>query len=252
MITVLRCRGIGEPMGDDGMLANVTKHLDPMRFVVREVPWAAQYGPVPTPLGSAFDTSLRTGRAMLLDYIDRDPNPVVLLGYSGGSALAGNVAAEIGKGQHPHLDIRGVGLISDPLQPSWHSTKRGAWGIAGDRPIPGRFPVWYVMDTADVICWCPSDSPLRTLADQSAAFSLVDPRAWGADLLGRLTSGRWQAVKVDWLNIPATLAQYGQAKHDAKGYLFRGDHTSYAVRRFPNSPLTYCEWLADRINRIEE
>ncbi|MDF3309786.1 hypothetical protein P3H15_32730 [Rhodococcus sp. T2V] len=248
MITVLRCRGIGEPMGDESMLANVTKHLDPARFRVREVPWSAQYGPVPAPLGSAFDTSLREGRKILLDMIAADPYPVILKGYSGGAALVGNVAAEIARGEHPSLDVRGVGLISDPLSP--RVVNREGWGIAGSRWIGGSFPVWHMSDPADVIACCPVDSPLRTIADQTAAMSLADPRAWGADLIGRLRAGRWQATIRDWRNIPAVLRTYGQAINDAEGYL-TGDHTSYAHRIYRDGR-TYTQWLADRINEIRE
>ncbi|MFC9555554.1 hypothetical protein ACFTWF_32485 [Rhodococcus sp. NPDC056960] len=255
MITVLRCRGIGEPMGDGNMLANVTKSLDTQRFRVVELPWSAQYGPVPAPLGSSFDNSLTSGRTMLLDYIRRDPNPVVLTGYSGGGALAGNVAAEIARGEHSELDVRGVGLISDPLRPAdpWGSEE--PWGIAGSRPIARVwFPVWHCADPADVITCCPPDSPLRTIADQSSAFALGDLRSWGWDLVNRLRTGRWQATIRDWRNGPAVWNAYSQAIVGARGYL-TGDHTSYNLRCYPGcypgSTRTYTEWLADRINEIE-
>ncbi|QDQ93727.1 hypothetical protein FND50_25190 [Rhodococcus sp. WB9] len=254
MITVLRCRGIGEPMGEASMLANVTKHLDLARFRVVEVPWSAQYGPVPAPLGSSFDTALRSGRTMLLDHIRRDPNPVVITGYSGGGALAGNVAAEIAHGEHPELDVRGVGLISDPLMP-WPYSPAGptTWGIAGEREIDERaFPVWHLADPADVITCCPADSPLRTFADQSAAFALADLRSWGYDLVDRVRTRRWQATIRDWHNAPEVWRAYTQALHDADGYLRLGHHTSYHLRRYPGSTRTYTEWLADRINEIQE
>ncbi|RYF57962.1 MAG: PE-PPE domain-containing protein, partial [Comamonadaceae bacterium] len=178
MLSVLVCRGIGEPLPSP-MLANVTRLLDRKRFVVKEIPWRAQYGPVPAALGSSYDKSLDTGRTMLLKAIAADPNPVILLGYSGGAALAGNVAAEIAQGKHPELEVRGAALLSDPLSP--RVINRDGWGIAGSRWIGGGFPVWHMSDPADVIARCPANSPLRTLADQSAAFSLADPVAWGAD-----------------------------------------------------------------------
>ncbi|MDV7244503.1 MULTISPECIES: hypothetical protein [Rhodococcus] len=254
MITVLRCRGIGEPMGEASMLANVTKHLDPKRFRVVEVPWSAQYGGVPVPLGSSFDTSLRSGRAMLLDYIARDPYPVVLLGYSGGAALAGNVAAEISAWKHPDLDVRATGLISDPLRP-YGATASGApgWGIAGSRSFSGTGagPFWHCADPADVITSCPANSPLRTLADQSAAFSLVDPREWGWDLIRRVRERRWQATIRDWRNVPEVWRAYSAAIGGVRGYL-TGEHDSYHLRRYPGSTRTYTEWLSDRINEVRE
>lgn len=251
--TVLRCRGIGERVDETQMLANVTRKLDPRRFVIKDVPWESNYSPTPNPLGSSFDKSLHDGRALLLKMIRDDPNPVVLLGYSGGAALAGSVAAEIANGDFPMLDIRGVGLISDPLRERTRGSAYG-WGIAGQRRIPpANWPVWYCADPADVITCCPPDSPLRTISDQSAAFSLVDPAAWSWDLVQRLRQQRWQATIKDWRNVPAVWKAYSDAIDGAQGYLFRGAHTfAYTSHRVPGTNSTYCDWLADRINSIKE
>ncbi|MGW0043362.1 alpha/beta fold hydrolase [Rhodococcus sp. NPDC003348] len=245
MITVLTCRGIAEPL-EANMLTNTTTLLDPTRFTTREVPWEASYGPYPEPGGSSFDKALADGRALLLDMIADDPNPVVLLGYSGGAALAGNVAAEIARGLHPDLVVRGVGLIADPLRPE--SAGLPGWGIAGRRSIGGAMPVWQIADPRDVICCCPANSPLRTLADQSAAFSLADPRAWVVDLLDRLRTRRWQAVLIEWWHPWTVWRQYSNAIDDVEGYLYRGDHTGYATRPMPGTDRTYCTVLADRVN----
>ncbi|MCZ4585313.1 alpha/beta fold hydrolase [Rhodococcus opacus] len=248
MITVLCCRGIGEDRGVN-MLTNTTQLLDPARFVVKQVPWEASYGPVPDPGGSAFDKALSEGRTLLLRMIAEDPSPVVLLGYSGGAALAGNVAAEVGRGQHPSLDVRGAGLIADPLRPA--SPDLPGWGIAGQRLITGM-PVWQIADPLDVICCCPDNSPLRTFADQSAAFSLADPRAWVSDLVDRLRTRRWQAVILNWWRPWTVWQQYSEAIDDVNGYLFRGDHTSYRVRLAPGTDRTYCALLADRVGSLSD
>lgn len=248
MITVLCSRGIGEGLREN-MLSNVTKHLDPARFRAREVPWSASYGPVPEPLGTSYNASLAAGRGLLFKMIADDPYPVILLGYSGGAALAGNVAA--GMWQRPDLDVRGVGLISDPLRPSdqWDEME---WGIAGARTISSRrFPKWWLADPSDVITSCPANSPLRTLADQSSAFSLVDPRAWSWDMVQRLRQQRFQATIRDWRNVPEVWRAYSQAIDGAQGYLFGSAHTSYATRIYRDG-LTYTEWLAARINDIRE
>lgn len=248
MITVLACRGIAEPL-DDNMLTNTTRLLDPRRFVIKEVPWEASYGPNPDPGGSSFDKAISEGRTLLLQMIADDPNPVVLLGYSGGAALAGKVADEVGRGLHPQLEVRGVGLISDPLRPE--SAGLPGWGIAGQRTIPGM-PVWQIADPLDAICCCPRNSPLRTFADQSAAFSLGDPGAWVADLIDRLRTGRWQAVFLNWWKPWTVWQEYARAIDDVKGYLFRGDHTSYWTRIAPGTTRTYCELLADRVSSLPD
>lgn len=248
MITVLCCRGIGESLREN-MLSNVTKYLDPARFRAREVPWSASYGAVGgRPDGASFGRALADGRTILLEMIRNDPYPVILKGYSGGAALAGNVAAEIGLGNYKELDVRGVGLISDPLRSLDYNLP--GWGIAGTRPIRG-LPVWQMADPTDVITCCPKDSPLRTLADQSAAFSLADPIAWGSDLVDRLSRSRWQEITQTWHPVEI-YRRYSEAMDDAAGYLWRGDHVSYNTRLVPGSTRTYTEWLADRINEIKE
>lgn len=249
MITVLACRGIGEPL-QGNMCSAVTRRLDPTRFRVIEVPWTASYGPVPLPLGPAFDDSLRTGRELLLRMIDEDPIPVLLLGYSGGAALAGNVAAEVARGDHPRLEVVGSALISDPFMPHWEAPVENTWGIAGSRDIMSAFATWWVSDPADAICCCPSNSPLRTIADQTRAFSLSNLLGWGVDLVGRLKRQEWQQVAIDWRNRDEVHAIYRQAAHDLDGYLRRGDHTSYALRIKPRTSTTYTDWLADQINTL--
>lgn len=249
MMTVLACRGIGEGLREN-MISNVTKHLDPARFRAREVPWEASYGVLPQWLGTSFNRSLSSGRELLKQMIADDPYPVILLGYSGGAALAGNVARDIGQGLHlGRLDIRGVGLISDPLRPTdWTDN---TWGIAGARHIGIWAPVWQMADPSDVITRCPANSPLRTLSDQSDAFSLVDPAAWSWDMVQRLRTQRFQATIRDWRNVPEVWKAYSQAIDGAQGYLFGGDHLGYATRIYRDG-LSYTAWLAARINEIKE
>jgi len=222
------------------------KHIDKSRFTFKELPWEASYGFVPTTYGSSFSKSTKRGEDMLIEMIDKDPNPVVLRGYSGGAVVAGNVAARIGRGELPHLDIRGVALVADPLNPQLPGSNR--WGIAGSRDVRGNFPVWRANDPKDVICLCPANSPLRTLADQSAAMSLADPVAWGQDLINRLVTNRWQKVALNFWRPNTVVQQYAEAIEGVRGYL-TGDHTSYHKRGLVAGE-TYLDHIGKRINGI--
>ncbi|MFC7450528.1 hypothetical protein [Rhodococcus daqingensis] len=247
MITVLACRGIGESL-EANTLNDVTRHLDPEHFRVVEVPWPASYGPAPLLVGPAFDESLRTGHTMLLNRVLATKGPIVLLGYSGGAALVGNVAAALTPLQ---ANIIGVGLIADPFMPEWASPGAGEFGIAGSRSIIAGFPVWWLCDPNDVIGRCPRNSPLRTVTDQTRAFSLANLLGWGADLARRLTLQEWQQVAINWRDPSEVRAIYARARRGLAGYLVRGDHQSYHLRTMPGQGVTYTRWLANRINELE-
>jgi len=235
---VITVRGISEPI-ESPMLANVTKLI--RNAEVAPIPYSAQYGPVPRLTGMSFDRTVAQGESLLRAELDK--GPAVVLAYSAGALIAGNVAAR------GHRNIRAVGLISDPMRST--TTADGTWGIAGNRWIPGTFPVWQMADPKDVITCCPANSPLRTVSDQSSAFSLVDPLAWSWDLVERLRQQRWQATIRDWRNLREVWAAYSAAIDGAQGYLFARDHVSYGKRIYRDGR-TYCEWLADRINEIRE
>lgn len=238
-VTVFTCRGIGEPLHGGQMLDHVTKHFpDDWRIV--PVPWEAQYGPVGQAgvAGSSFDRSLTLGQHLLREMIDdAGPDPIVIIGYSGGAALAGHVADQLGPSQAEK--VAAVGLLSDPFQPRGVSPH--GFGIAGHRPVdwPVQRPgtVWSWSD-ADPICVTPELSPLRTIADQTAAMALGDPSAWGTDLINRLRRGRWQPSAIDWHDPLGTLRRYGDAIDAARRYLI--NHTA-------DYPGTRTQELADRI-----
>lgn len=220
-VSVFTCRGIGEPLHGGQMLDHVTRYF-PDDWQVIKVPWEAQYGPVGQAgvVGSSFDRSLTLGQHLLVEMIDdAGPDPIVLLGYSGGAALAGHVAAELGRDLSEK--VAAVGLLSDPFQP--RGVSEHGFGIAGHRPLDHPGIVWSYSD-ADPICVTPELSPLRTIADQTAAMALGDPAAWGTDLIDRLKRGRWQPSAWQWDDVLGSIRRYGEAIDAAGRYLTR--HTA--------------------------
>lgn len=215
-------------VGDRGMLTGVTRLIPGAEAITLQY---GSYGPVPLPFGPNHEQSvlrlIREGRTEL------DKGPAVILGFSQGAEAAMNLAAT----GHPNLI--GAGAVSDPMQPDLGN---GLTGIRGPRRVPNVRTRW-AYDSKDVICQCPRNSPLRTLADLTAQMSFGDPGGWGRDLLNRIASGRWQAVKSEWWNPIGVLRLYDRARVDAEGYLFRGDHTGYGVRRELNN-LTYLQNMA--------
>ena len=171
---------------------------------VERVEWPASMARIGGPL-SWTDAAHRGVLAIDRMLAENPGEQVVLLGYSGGCKVV-----------HDWLDsrpqhlwrVRAVGLLSDPFRPSgrWQADTPdpGGWGICGQRlgPIPGRtfWSSWH----EDVISSCPSDSPLRTLADLSDKI----PGSFLYDLRGHLVAGDWQ------------LATYmGMWRRDPLGYL---------------------------------
>lgn len=237
MITLLWCRGIGESIGG-GMLSGVEGHLnDNVRTI--EVPWPAQYGPVGQGGfdGMSYEEALGEGRRQILKAIADDPYPVILAGYSGGAALVGNVAQEIGQGDHPNLEVWGVGFVADPNQPEGVAHNE-MFGVAGSRRISGMKTHWEY-DLRDPIPCTPALSPLRTLADQSYAMSLADPVAWGQDLVNRMVRGRWQPSAWNWRDIIGSIRRYSRAAGRAAFYLNGGHYRSYV----PGSQIRLANWI---------
>lgn len=237
MITVLYARGIGERFGIAGMCQNVIGHLDPGRFRAIEIPWLATYGPVGANLrGASYRDAIYEGERLVYDAISEAPGQVVLLGYSGGASLMGNIASDISAMSDigAWKKLVGVALIADPHQPRGVSPH--GHGVAGPRPID-PLPAWWAYSDRDPIPVTPELSPLRTLADQSAAMSLADPAAWGRDLANRMMRSRFQPSAIDWRDPIGSSRRYYEAAGAVLRYLthhysdYRGDLTEQLARQ---------------------
>lgn len=218
---IITVRGTGEPLGlpPSTMLAATARKLAVVFGAdLVDVPYAAQYGPVPTPTGQSYERSVAEALGLLDFYANQ--GPFVLLGYSMGARIAGDFA----KGGHRNLVA--TGLVADPLDPGTPT----AFGVGGRRRVDQPNTYW-AAHPRDMICRCPTDSPIRTLADQTSHLSLSSPQGWAEDMIDRLARARWQKTLVPWTNPIRTWKTYSQAVDDVLGYLpppvGRGYHTSY-------------------------
>ena len=72
---------------EDNLLTGMARMIPDAEVV--NLPWSATYGPVNQqgdPLGESFDKALEYGRVLLRAALDL--GPAVVVGYSGGAALA--------------------------------------------------------------------------------------------------------------------------------------------------------------------
>lgn len=249
-ITVIRCRGIGEPMSKN-TLQTVTDRLDPKRFKVIELTWSASFGAVPSRDGDSFGVSVDQAESTLLQLIIDQPGPVVLIGYSGGAQVVGNVAARAAL----HLPairakIVAVGMISDPSRHTLQiiGQNRGGQGIMRGRFVPAdHFHVWQLSAWGDPISEQPNIWALEDLAAGIEFWSLKDPAAWMKDIGRKALAGRFRFWD------PRSLASWGLAHQWSLGYTRDHRHTSYHVehiRGVSGPPRTYTEHLAKLIGDL--
>ena len=215
--------------------------LDRTRFTFHYLTYPAAYG---HPLSYAESTI--EGRRILATAIRNTPNRVCIGGFSQGSGIAGDLAAEIAAGLHLDFEVDAVALIADPYRPAGAGMPgkhiAPGYGIGGERRIFGThaMPVYWAANPGDVITAAGPGSPLRTLADLSQWATLSSSQAtlaWGSDLINRAKAGRWQRFWSieNWQT-------WGGAARDAAGYL-AGRHTTDYIT------LGYCRDLAAAVNR---
>ena len=224
-----------------GMLANVTRLLDPERFAFRWVGYPAEYG-----RGMSYAESVAAGEQALIEAIDLDPYPAIVLGYSQGSAIVGNVAARLDS--LPHLDVRAVAMFSDPLRDRRQYAPMPiapeGYGACGERWIDDtRRHVWSFSAQGDPISSLPAGSPLRSLADWSDWMSTSDPQAWARDIITDIRTRRMQR----WWDIK-NWRDWADALAFAKGLIQDGRHFAYGTGELvPGTSSTYAQLLAEQI-----
>ncbi|WP_167837665.1 alpha/beta fold hydrolase [Nocardia altamirensis] len=236
VIDVLIVGGTWNPNGDP-VTAAFAEALDPKHFRVQMVPYPADYG-----RRVAFADSVAVGRKALIEAVEATPNRVVLAGYSQGAAIAGDLAADIGQGLYPHLEVVACALIADPLRPQGRciGDDPGGYGVVGQRRIE-NIPTYWAAAQGDPITALPAGNPLRLIADITAYFSLTSPEAmlrWGRSIIEVATSRQLQR----WWS-PANWRTWGGAVAYARGYLFDGRHTDDYVRH------GHARRLAEAVNR---
>ncbi|MFC9995673.1 hypothetical protein [Nocardia sp. NPDC127526] len=235
MIDVLIMGGTWNPAGDPVTEA-FAQRLDPELFNYRYVPYPATYGG----RGMSYAYSVGEGRRALLDAIYRAPNPVLLAGYSQGAGIAGDVAASIKREPFSDLEVIGAALIADPLRPSgWGTVGINGCGIAGQRPI-STMPVWWAVADRDPITALPEGSPLRSVADFTAYWSMNSVESfaqWGQSIVDTAVRQRYQ----QWWS-PGNWREAAEVIGQANAYLFEGRHTAAYIAE------GHCEWLADQVN----
>jgi hypothetical protein len=242
-ISVFVLAGTGFPEGGDGVCEEFARHLDE-RFFVQPVRYPA------SGFGGAMSwaESRAEGKRALIEAIRGTNNLAVIAAYSQGAGPAGDLAAEIGAGKHPDLEVAGCALIADPKRPEGGGLpgERSAsgYGIAGSRPI-SKVPTWWASCEGDPITSLPAGSPLRSVADTADYFSLASPHdalAWGWDLYNKAVNRGFQP----WYSLERW-RDWGGATRSAWGYLPRpiggGLHTTALVEQ------GLLVRLADAVNR---
>lgn len=243
MITVITARGISEPYGNN-MLAQVTKKLDKKKYKVVELDYSASYASV---RNESFGFSQEVGRREMRYQIEKAEGKVILLGFSAGAKLAGDVAKSIADGVFPGFreKVVAVGLIADPARSRLQiqGKDRGGYGITGDRFIPDTyFKVWQFSAPGDPISELPAGNALRTFADFTEFASTTNPGPWFQNILEKTKKNQWQ----QWWN-PANIATWRGAGQWLMNYLVGRRHISYHIEQMEGFPATYTERLAQLI-----
>ncbi|MEV0357149.1 PE-PPE domain-containing protein [Nocardia sp. NPDC050697] len=216
-VTALMLPGTGFSQGGDGVTEAFLHALDPARFDTRIVSYPAEFGG-----RMPWARSRDIGKQALIDALYRTEGRVIIGGFSQGAGIAGALAAEIGRGDHPDLKpwVLAAALIADPERPPGGSfgeeLAAPGYGIAGAREVHGLRTFWAAADR-DPITSLPKGSPLRALPDVLDFYSLASPAAawaWGQALVERARERRFQR----WWDL-RNIHQWGGAAEQMRNYL---------------------------------
>lgn len=226
MYTVFTVPGIGEGFSDlpAGMLSNLTRKLPTNRYRCRQFNYRNSYGPVGRGGTTSYDENLVDAVATLVEAIRRDPNPVILVGYSAGAHVVSLLLAQLAAGKHPDLVVSGAVLVANPIRHRKDSFAPG-WGIAGEHaPFPRTTWVLDVANPADIICCSEEFSPVRLFSDTSKHFSSRDPLGWAAKYGAELAAGTAQA----WWN-PMVRGRLRRAAEGLRRYADGSAHQRWYI-----------------------
>ncbi|WP_019932331.1 PE-PPE domain-containing protein [Nocardia sp. BMG111209] len=237
MLTILTCRGTGEPLGGPAnLLTAVTRQLDPVRFRVTDIDYPAGIGPVDPQhnlAGCSEEQSVARGVVALTAAIRRTTGPVAVLGYSLGAEVVTRFLEAKGRGEFWDCEPAWAATVANPLRQQDDSIDPDpvGFGINGQHDLwPDHFPIWEAAHPADGITSCPADSPLRTLADVASAFSFAELGGWTADLADRIRRARWQPANSNWWHDPVgTWNRWSRAAALVDGYLTGAHTTAYVT-----------------------
>jgi hypothetical protein len=257
---VLAVGGTGESWPTDtrtgvsGMLLNITNKLDSEQFEGRWVPYDASYGFVPMPNGVSYAESVRRGHQSLLAAIRVDDRPVVLLGYSQGSAVVSSLLDQLDAGYYPGIRARVVGavLMANPARRLVDDTigvRVNGYGITYDLKSPNArrtVPTVDVANPEDMICSAAPDSFLRGLSKLTEFMSFTDLRAWGKSLYADMKDVDWAENSEgsgNFRDVPYQINRFARSINEILGYV-TGRHTGYNIERVPGMTSTYTEVAA--------
>lgn len=257
---VLIVPGTGEPAA--GMLGGVTAELArlaPGRVETKVIDYPRQYA-LPMSYGRSRTVGETNLLAAIREYAARG-YLIVIVGYSQGAVVAGNVAAQLT--DDLAAAVVGVYLVADALRPRgmdsnghtlWAAQHFNGHGVAGQRAITTVRARWYSIK-GDVICDATPDSLVRDVADLTEwmGFTWQDVITWPGKLLKLLreqqwqNAGWWQRFRRD----PATLLELAprgaRAIDEIRGYPHL--HTRYGDPAWPipGTRRTYLQQVAHHI-----